>query len=168
MAGRVPATHPWSVGPLRRLYNRRCVGGRDTPGHDGKNEFGSGRCRRAFGTHGHGGSGPVRHRKGQRLSRLVTKAKNDGENGRQMARCPQSNKVARRRLILSATYSASAWIVEVGFTPPDVTQMLPSTMNRFLTSWQRPQALTTDRSGSLPMRAVPSRWPGLLSTTRAA
>jgi len=23
-------------------------------------------------------------------------------------------------------------MVEVGFTPPDVTQMLPSTMNRFL------------------------------------
>src|SRR6185437_4797524 len=28
------STHPRSVGPPRRLYNRRCVGGRDTPGHD--------------------------------------------------------------------------------------------------------------------------------------
>src|SRR6185437_14845543 len=34
MAGRVPATCPRSVGPPRRLYNCRCVGGRDTPGHD--------------------------------------------------------------------------------------------------------------------------------------
>src|SRR6185437_4614239 len=30
----VPATRPRPVGPPRRLYNRRCVGGRDTPGHD--------------------------------------------------------------------------------------------------------------------------------------
>ena len=35
--------------------------------------------------------------------------------------------------------------------------MLPSTMNRFFTSWQRPHSLTTERSGSVPMRAVPSR-----------
>src|SRR6185312_8622873 len=35
MAERVPTTHSGSVGPLRRLYNRQCVGGRDTPGHDG-------------------------------------------------------------------------------------------------------------------------------------
>ena len=33
--------------------------------------------------------------------------------------------------------------------------MLPSTMKRFLTSWLRPHSLTTDRSGSVPMRAVP-------------
>src|SRR6185312_10990527 len=38
MAGRVPATRPQSVRPPRRLYNRRCVGGRDTPGHDGERE----------------------------------------------------------------------------------------------------------------------------------
>ena len=37
-------------------------------------------------------------------------------------------------------------MVEVGLTPPDVTQMLPSTMNRFFTSWQRPHSLTTERS----------------------
>ena len=59
--------------------------------------------------------------------------------------------------MLSAMYSASAWIVEVGFTPPEVTKMLPSTMKRFFTSWLRPQEFTTERSGSLPMRAVPSR-----------
>jgi len=41
MAGRVPVTHPQPVGPLRRLYNRRCVGGRDTPGHDGESMISS-------------------------------------------------------------------------------------------------------------------------------
>ena len=55
-------------------------------------------------------------------------------------------------------------MVEVGFTPPLVTQMLPSTMNRFFTSWLRPHPLTTERSGSLPMRAVPSRCQPLLGT----
>ena len=40
-------------------------------------------------------------------------------------------------------------MVEVGFTPPEVTKMLPSTMNRFFTSWQRPQPFTTERSGSV-------------------
>jgi len=40
-------------------------------------------------------------------------------------------------------------MVEVGLTPPEVTQMLPSTMNRFFTSWQRPHSLTTERSGSV-------------------
>jgi hypothetical protein len=32
----VPATHPWSVGPPRTLYNRQCAGGWNTPGHDGE------------------------------------------------------------------------------------------------------------------------------------
>src|SRR6185312_10634157 len=62
MAERVPATRPRSVGPPRRLYNRRCVGGRDTPGHDGertamtesrpcrKEGIRLRRARRAFGT----------------------------------------------------------------------------------------------------------------------
>ena len=57
-------------------------------------------------------------------------------------------------------------MVEVGFTPPEVTQMLPSTMNRFFTSWQQPHAFTTQRSGSLPIRAVPRRCPGLFSAVR--
>jgi hypothetical protein len=57
-------------------------------------------------------------------------------------------------------------MVEVGFTPPPVTKTLPSTMNRFLTSWQRPHSFTTERSGSVPMRAVPRRWPGALSAVR--
>src|SRR6185437_13973821 len=34
MAGRVPATRPRSVGSPRTWRDRRCVGGRDTPGHD--------------------------------------------------------------------------------------------------------------------------------------
>ena len=43
------------------------------------------------------------------------------------------------------------------FTPPDVTKMLPSTTNRFFTSWLRPQLFTTEVAGSSPMRAVPIR-----------
>ena len=70
--------------------------------------------------------------------------------------------------MLSAMYSASAWIVEVGFTPPEVTKMLPSTMNRFFTSWLRPQEFTTERAGSLPMRAVPSRCQPPYTTGRTA
>src|SRR4029077_10774825 len=72
-------------------------------------------------------------------------------------RWPQSNRLARRCFIWSAMYSASAWIVEVGFTPPEVTNRLPSTMNRFFTSCDRPHSLTTERAGSSPMRAVPRR-----------
>jgi len=34
---------------------------------------------------------------------------------------------------------------------------MPSTMNNLRTSWLRPQSLTTDRFGSWPIRAVPSR-----------
>jgi hypothetical protein len=52
-------------------------------------------------------------------------------------------------------YSASAWMVLVGFTAAAVTKMLPSMMNRLRTSWQRPRSLTTEVSGSVPMRAVP-------------
>jgi hypothetical protein len=35
--------------------------------------------------------------------------------------------------------------------------MLPSTIKRFFTSWQRPHSFTTERSGSKPMRAVTCR-----------
>jgi hypothetical protein len=35
--------------------------------------------------------------------------------------------------------------------------MLPSTMKRLRTSWQRPHSFTTEVSGSVPMRAVPIR-----------
>ena len=38
MAGRVPANDPQPVGAALALYNRRCAGGRDTPGHDGEME----------------------------------------------------------------------------------------------------------------------------------
>src|SRR5690606_28441332 len=69
----------------------------------------------------------------------------------------QSKSVARLRFIVSAMCSASAWMVLVGFTAAAVTKMLPSMMNRLRTSWQRPHALTTERSGSVPMRAVPIR-----------
>ena len=48
-------------------------------------------------------------------------------------------------------------MVEVGFTPPEVTKTLPSTMKRFFTSCERPHSLTTERAGSVPIRAVPSR-----------
>src|SRR6516225_6149125 len=48
-------------------------------------------------------------------------------------------------------------MVEVGFTPPEVTKRLPSTMNKFFTSCDRPHGFTTERAGSAPMRAVPRR-----------
>jgi hypothetical protein len=57
--------------------------------------------------------------------------------------------------ISTAVASASYGIVRVGFTAAAVTKMLPSTMNRFLTSWLRPHSFTTDRAGSVPIRAVP-------------
>ena len=43
-------------------------------------------------------------------------------------------------LMPSAIYSASAWIVEVGLTPPAVTKTLPSTIKRFLTSCACPRS----------------------------
>src|SRR5262249_51106531 len=64
---------------------------------------------------------------------------------------------ARLRIIPSATYRATAWMVEVGFTPALVTMTLPSTMYRLGTSWHRPSPSTTEVAGSLPMRAVPIR-----------
>ena len=48
--------------------------------------------------------------------------------------CLQSKRLARLRLIVSAMWRASAWIVLVGFTPPAVTKMLPSMMKRLRTS----------------------------------
>jgi hypothetical protein len=39
MALCVPATHPQPVGPPRRLHNRRCLGGRDTQGHDDREQI---------------------------------------------------------------------------------------------------------------------------------
>src|ERR1700742_2021092 len=70
---------------------------------------------------------------------------------------PQTKGLARRCFIWAATENAMAWMVEVGLTPPEVTNTLPSTMKRFFTSCERPHSFTTDRSGSVPMRAVPSR-----------
>ena len=43
--------------------------------------------------------------------------------------------------------------------PAAVTKMLPSTMKRFFTSWLRPRSLTTDRAGSVPIRAVTHQMP---------
>ena len=40
--------------------------------------------------------------------------------------------------------------------------------SEILTSWQRPHPFTTERSKSRPMRAVPSRWPGLFNGRRPA
>ena len=53
-------------------------------------------------------------------------------------------------------WSASAWIVDVGFTAPPVAKTLPSTTYRFGTSWERPWAFTTELSGSrLPSPQYP-------------
>jgi hypothetical protein len=59
--------------------------------------------------------------------------------------------------MLSAIRSAKAWIVDVTFTPPDVTPDAALDVNRFFTSWQRPPSFTTERSASVSMRAVPRR-----------
>src|SRR6185503_3877562 len=69
----------------------------------------------------------------------------------------QSKRFARFFFIVSAMYNARAWMVFVGFTAAAVTKMLPSTMNRFGTSCERPHSFTTDVVGSVPMRAVPMR-----------
>jgi len=63
----------------------------------------------------------------------------------------------RRAQMPSAQRRASAPMVEVGFTAALVVNELPSTMNRFFRSCAWCQAFTTDRLGSVPMRAVPSR-----------
>ena len=39
-----------------------------------------------------------------------------------------------------------------------VTKLLPSTTNKFGTSWARLKRFTTERAGSLPIRMVPIRW----------
>jgi hypothetical protein len=62
-------------------------------------------------------------------------AKGFGEGHRFGIARVQLNSAVGRFLMLSAMQSASAWIVDVGFTPPEVTQMRPSTIKRFLTSW---------------------------------
>ena len=80
-----------------------------------------------------------------RRARRWVRAGHDGLACREVERAQrQSNRLASRCFIWSATYRARAWIVEVGFTPAEVTKMLPSTMNRFLTSWLRPHSLTTE------------------------
>ena len=48
-------------------------------------------------------------------------------------------------------------MVAVGLMQALVVKMLPSMMNRLLTSWARPQRSTTELAGSSPIRAVPSR-----------
>ncbi len=49
-------------------------------------------------------------------------------------------------------------IVQVGFWQDALTWLLPSTTNRFFTSWDCWNWLSTDVLGSVPMRAVPSSW----------
>jgi len=48
--------------------------------------------------------------------------------------------------------------VLVGFPAPEVTKMLASQMNRFGMSCDRPKELTTELSGSFPIRQPPIRW----------
>ena len=49
-------------------------------------------------------------------------------------------------------------IVQVGFWHDAFTWLLPSTTNRFFTSWDCWNWFSTDVFGSLPIRAVPSSW----------
>ena len=49
----------------------------------------------------------------------------------------------------------AAWMVDVGFTPPEVTQMFPSTMKRFFTSWQRPtRSRPSDGDSTIPTLCI--------------
>ena len=54
-----------------------------------------------------------------------------------------------------AARSARAEMVEVGLTTPPVATTLPSTRNKLGTSQLWFHLLTTDGSGSAPMRQVP-------------
>src|SRR5881396_2406853 len=64
--------------------------------------------------------------------------------------------------ICSARYSDARIdndrIVSVGFCEPPVTKLLPSTTNRFLTSWLWFHLLSTLVLGLSPIRHVPSSW----------
>ena len=48
-------------------------------------------------------------------------------------------------------------MVVVGFTPPEVTKTTAVDDEQVLHIVARPHSLTTERSGSLPIRAVPIR-----------
>ena len=50
-------------------------------------------------------------------------------------------------------------MVLVGFTPPDVTNTLPSIIPKLGESWAMHQRSTTERVGSFPILAVPMKCP---------
>src|SRR4051794_34982731 len=58
----------------------------------------------------------------------------------------------------SATRQDVAWIVSVGLRPAVVGNVAPPRMARFGTSCDSCQRLTTDESGSWPIRAPPNAW----------
>ena len=58
----------------------------------------------------------------------------------------------------SPALKASAEIVSVGCPRDEVTMLLPSQMNRFLTSCVRWNLSITEVRGSFPILHVPSRW----------
>src|SRR5215212_5553944 len=63
----------------------------------------------------------------------------------------------RRSQIPSAQRNATAWIVDVGLTPPPVARLVLSAMKRLGTSWAWLLASTTDVAESLPILAAPIR-----------
>ena len=56
-------------------------------------------------------------------------------------------------------------IVAVGFTPVEVTKLLPSKTKRLGMSCERPHWSTTESDRSSPIRALPSRCQPLSRTT---
>src|SRR2546425_5094078 len=66
---------------------------------------------------------------------------------------------SRRRFQMpSAARKASAPMVDVELTAALLVNELPSTRNKFSTSYAWCHSFTTEVFGSRPMRAVPSRW----------
>src|SRR5690242_21452698 len=62
-----------------------------------------------------------------------------------------------RRLTYSAVWLAKAMMVKEGSTLTELGKELPSTMNRFLISWDSPWESVTHRRGSSPRRQVARR-----------
>ena len=71
---------------------------------------------------------------------------------------PLSSAVRRRSTMCRLARTARAMIVSVGFFSGKVTNALPSTTNRFGTSWAWLNGVSTEVAGSAPMRHVPTSW----------
>src|SRR5437867_13201618 len=88
------------------------------------------------------------------LPKAEDHAQSEGKNPPKLHRFPARNCSAR----YSDARIDNDRIVSVGFCDPPVTKLLPSTTNRFLTSWLWFHLLSTLVLGLSPIRHVPSSW----------